>query len=113
MSWVEARHPDAGGSLREGLDELFTVSRIGLTPALRRCLGTTNVIDNAHSGMRRRTGWVTRWRNGSMAVRWAAAAFLEAEKSYRRIMGYRDLWILKAHLDELGAPSVEGREAAA
>ena len=24
-----------------------------------------------------------------MAVRWAAAAFLEAETSYRRIMGYR------------------------
>ena len=48
-----------------------------------------------------------------MAVRWAAAAFLEAKKSYRRIMGYRDLWILKAHLDDLGTPSVEGREAAA
>jgi len=112
-SWVETRHPDAAGSLREGLDELFTVSRIGLTPALRRCLGTTNVIDNAHSGMRRRTGRVTRWRDGSMAVRWAAAAFLEAETSYRRIMGYRDLWILKAHLDELTTPSIEGREVAA
>ena len=92
------------GSLREGLDELFTVSRIGLTPALRRCFGTTNVIDNAHSGMRRRTGRVTRWRNGSMAARWAAAVFLEAETSYRRIMGYRDLWILKAHLDGLTTP---------
>ena len=112
-SRVETRHPDAAGSLREGLDELFTVSRIGLTPALRRCLGTTNVIDNAHSGMRRRTGRVTRWRDGSMAVRWAAAAFLEAETGYRRIMGYRDLWILKAHLDELTTPSVEGREVAA
>ena len=37
-----------------------------------------------------------------MAVRWAVAAFLDAEKSYRRIMGYKDLWMLKAHLDELG-----------
>ena len=112
-SWVETRHPDAAGSLREGLDELFTVSVIGLTPALKRCLGTTNVIDNAHSGMRRRTGRVTRWRDGSMALRWAAAAFLEAEKGYRRIMGYRDLWILKAHLDELSTPPVEGKETAA
>ena len=91
-SWVEKQHPDAAGSLREGLGEMFTVSEIGLTPALRRCLGTTNVIDNAHSGMRRRTGRVTRWRDGSMAVRWAAAAFLDAEKSYRKIMGYKDLW---------------------
>ena len=112
-SWVETQHPDAAGSLREGLNELFTVSAIGLAPALKRCLGTTNVIDNAHSGMRRRTGRVTRWKNGSMAVRWAAAAFLEAEKDYRRIMGYRDLWMLKAHLDELSTPPVEKKEDAA
>ena len=47
-----------------------------------------------------------------MAVRWAAAAFLEAETGYRRIMGYRDLWILKAHLDELTTPSsFEGRRS--
>ena len=26
---------------------------------------------------------------GRMAVRWAAAAFLDAEKNYRRTMGYR------------------------
>ena len=112
-SWVEKQHPDAAGSLREGLGEMFTVREIGLTPALRRCLGTTNVIDNAHSGMRRRTGRVTRWRDGSMAVRWAAAAFMDAEKNYRRIMGYKDLWILKAHLDELGTPPVDGEEVAA
>ena len=112
-SWVEKQHPGATGSLREGLAEMFTVSEIGLTPALRRCLGTTNVIDNVHSGMRRRTGRVTRWRDGSMAVRWAAAAFLKAEKGYRRIMGYNDLWMLKAHLNQLGTPPVDGKEVAA
>ena len=92
---------------------MFTVSEIGLSPALRRCLGTTNVTGNVHSGMRRRTGRVTRWRDGSMAVRWAAAAFLDAEKGYGGIMGYKDLWILKAHLDELGTPPVDGKEVAA
>ena len=34
-----------------------------------------------------------------MVFRWAAAAFMATEKSYRRILGYRKLWILKAHLD--------------
>jgi len=34
-----------------------------------------------------------------MALRWVAAAFLETEKNFRRILGYRDLWILKAKLD--------------
>lgn len=40
----------AAGSLREGLDELFTVNALGLPSALRRCLGTTNLLDSAHSG---------------------------------------------------------------
>ncbi len=29
-----------------------------------------------------------------------AAAFLEAEKQFRKIMGYRDLWMLEAALEE-------------
>ena len=93
-SWVDREHPAAAGSLREGLGELFTVNELGLTPPLRRCLGTTNLIDNAHSGMRQRMRRVTRWRDGSMVVRWAAASFLDAGQNYRKIMGYRDLWIL-------------------
>ena len=35
-----------------------------------------------------------------MALRWAAAAFVEIENNYRRIMGYRQLWMLQAALDE-------------
>jgi hypothetical protein len=35
-----------------------------------------------------------------MALRWAAASFVETEKNYRRIMGYQDLWMLKAYLDD-------------
>ncbi len=34
-----------------------------------------------------------------MAQRWAAAGCVEAEKHYRRIMGCRQLWMLKAVLD--------------
>ena len=35
-----------------------------------------------------------------MALRWAAAGFLETEKHYRRIMGYKQLWMLQALLAE-------------
>jgi putative transposase len=35
-----------------------------------------------------------------MVLRWAAAGFVETEKNYRRIMGYQQLWMLKAALDE-------------
>jgi len=37
---------------------------------------------------------------GQMVLRWAAAAYLDAENAFHRIMGYRDLWILQTTLDE-------------
>jgi len=42
---------------------------------------------------------VSRWRDGKMVLRWVAAAFLATEKNFRRILGYRDLWMLKAKLE--------------
>lgn len=39
----------------EGLEELFTVNRLGLSPDLCRVLSTTNLIENPHSAVRRRT----------------------------------------------------------
>ncbi len=99
--WLEREHPSAAASLREGLDEMFTINRLGLPPQLRRCLGTTNVIDNTHSGARHKSRRVTNWKNGAMALRWAAATFVETEKNYRRIAGFRHLWMLKAQLDDL------------
>jgi transposase-like protein len=99
--WLEREYPSAAASLREGLEELFTINRIGLSLSLRRCLTTTNVIESPHSGVRVRTRRVHRWRDGAMVLRWAATSFLDAEKTFRRIMGYRDLWQLTAYLDEL------------
>ena len=98
--WLQTEYPSAATSLLEGLEETFTVNTLGLPPSLRRCLATTNLIENPHSGVRRGTRRVSRWRDRKMALRWAAAVFLDAEKHFRRIMGYRDLWILKAILDE-------------
>ena len=97
--WLSLHHPDASASLLEGLEETFTINRLELSPSLRRCLGTTNIIENPHSGVRMRTRRVSRWRNGKMVLRWAASAFLATEKNFRRIQGYRDLWMLKAALD--------------
>ncbi len=98
--WLEREHPSAAASLREGLAEMFTVNRLGLSPSLSRCLVSTNVIESPHSGVRLRTRRVCRWRDGRMVLRWAAAALLMTEQNFRRIMGYRDLWMLKAALDE-------------
>jgi putative transposase len=99
-SWLQRDWPSAAGSLREGLEEMYTINRLGLPGELRRCLSSTNLIDSTDSGVRQRTRRVTNWQDGSMALRWAAAGFLETEKHYRRIMGYKQLWILGALLDE-------------
>jgi transposase-like protein len=98
--WLERQWPSAASSVREGLEEMFTVNRLNLPASLRRCLCTTNLIDSTDSGVRQRTRRVTNWQSGSMVLRWAAAGFVETEKNYRRIMGYQQLWMLKAALDE-------------
>jgi putative transposase len=100
IAWLEREHPQAAASLREGMEETFTINALGLSPRLRKCLATTNVIESSLSGVESRTGRVKRWRDGEMALRWAAAAALETEKHFRRIMGHGDLWMLKAALDE-------------
>ncbi|MFQ5917292.1 MAG: IS256 family transposase [Candidatus Binatia bacterium] len=96
--WLSVEYPDAAASLREGLEETFTINRLNLSPSLRRCLASTNIVENPHSGVRLRTRRVSRWRDGEMVKRWAAAALLAAEKNFRRILGYRDLWMLEAQL---------------
>jgi hypothetical protein len=96
--WLQADHPDAASSLLEGLEEIFTVNRLGLTPQLIRCLETTNVIENPNGAVRRVTHRVCRYRDAGMALRWTASAFLEAEKNFRRIQGHRELWVLATAL---------------
>lgn len=98
-SQLEAQHPGAAGSLREGLDETLTLLELGLGGWLAKTLCSTNPIENLHSTLGRVSRNVTRWRGGSMAMRWAVAGLLEAEKKFRRIKGHADLPQLLAALD--------------
>jgi len=97
---IAKQYPDAAASALEGLDEMFTVNRLGLPKELCRTLTSTNIIESSISGVKSRTDRVKRWRDGSMVKRWAAASLVAAEKNFRRIMGYRDLWMLEAALKE-------------
>jgi transposase-like protein len=84
-------HPGAASSLEEGLGETLTVIALKVPSQLRRSLGTTNVIESGMSIVRHVSRNVKRWRDGKMAVRWVAAGFIEAEKRFRCINGYK--WI--------------------
>jgi transposase-like protein len=94
----EKSYPSAAASLREGLDEMFTVERAGIPGALSRCLVSTNLIESPNAGVRMRTRRVTRWQDGEMVLRWAAAAFLATETQFRRVSGHQHLWMLEAAL---------------
>jgi hypothetical protein len=52
-------------------------------------------------------------QSGEMALRWTAASFEAASKGFRRIMGYKDLWMLRAVLDERDNDNKRVRPAAA
>jgi len=99
--WLEREYPSAANSLLEGLDEMFTINKLGLPKALRRCLGSTNVIESPNSGIRSRTRRVKNWQDYGMVVRWVAASLLDMEQRFKRIMGYQQLWMLEAKLKDL------------
>jgi len=99
--WLEQEYPSAAGSLLEGLAEMFTINALGLPKSLRRCLGSTNVIESPNSGVRSRTRRVKHWRDHGMVVRWVAASLMDMEQRFKRIMGYQQLWMLDAKLKEL------------
>src|SRR6202521_1250958 len=87
------------GSILEGIDEILTVTRLGLPKELRRSLACTNIIENVMGTVRRVCRNVKRWRSASMAMRWTAAAMGEAAKRFRRLQAHRQLPALRAALE--------------
>jgi transposase-like protein len=95
---LDKTFPDAAGSIREGLEEMFTVARLGVTGRLAKTLQSTNPIESMISIARTTTANVKRWRDGEMRRRWCAAGMLEAEKSFRRVKGHTQMPALVAQL---------------
>ncbi|NDH51645.1 MAG: IS256 family transposase [Betaproteobacteria bacterium] len=91
---LKAQHPDAAASVLEGMDEMFTITELGITGELARCLATTNVIESPNSVVRRVSGRVTNYKDAQMALRWTDAGFIEAEKRFKKLRDYADLKIL-------------------
>lgn len=90
-SSLQAKHPGAAASLREGLEETLTVQALGITGALYRTLRSTNPIENLNGSIAHYTRNVKRWRDGQMTLRWIASALCEAKQRFRKLRGHRDL----------------------
>jgi putative transposase len=95
---LQARHPGAAASLREGLEEMFTVRRLGVGDRLARTLTSTNPVESMISIARTTMRNVKRWKDGEMVCRWTAAGMLAAERSFRRVKGCKDMPLLVAAL---------------
>ena len=95
---LEHDAPGVSASILEGLDEILTVTRLGLPIELRRSLACTNIIENMNGTIRQVCRNVKRWRDTKMALRWTGAAMLEAAKGFRRLKAHKRLPVLRAAL---------------
>jgi transposase-like protein len=95
---LEKVNPDAAGSLREGLADTLTVTRLGITGSLLKTVMSTNPIESMIEIVRDQARNVKRWRDGDMRLRWAAAGMLTAQSQFRRVKGYQQLPLLAAAL---------------
>ena len=93
---LEHQHPSAAASLREGLEDMFTVRRLGTPDRLARSLSCTNAIESMISVVRTLTDRVKNWRDTKMVRRWVGVGMLEAERSFRRIKGCKEMPVLVA-----------------
>jgi putative transposase len=96
---LDRSHPGAAASLREGLAETFTISRLGVPPTLARTLRSTNCIESMIDICKDHACNVKRWRDGQMALRWCAAGMLEAKQQFRRVNGHLHLRALRQALE--------------
>lgn len=103
------KHPGAAASLREGLEDMFTVTRLGITGTLARTLTTSNPVESMISIARTTNRNVTYWRDGEMVLRWTAAGMLNAARSFRRVKGYKQMPQLTAALYRHAHPGTAHR----
>jgi putative transposase len=105
---LERSHPGASASLREGMEETVTLARLGIRGTLKKTLESTNPCESMIECVRRSARNVKRWQSGDMCLRWTAAGMLEAERQFRRIIGYADLAKLITAIErELDQPTVQ------
>jgi transposase-like protein len=112
-SSLEADHPGAAASVREGLEETLTLQRLGVGGTLYGKLRSTNAIENLNSGIVTYSRNVKRWQGGSMVLRWVSAGIVEAEKKFRRVQGYRDIAKLTKSLELIEAQEEAAAERVA
>jgi putative transposase len=97
---LEKINRQAASSLREGIEELLTLHRLGMNKLFARSLSTTNCIESVNSQIKKYTGRVTHWSSSDQRYRWLAAALLEVEQRMQKIHNFKQLHKLKKAIKE-------------
>ncbi|MGH2703543.1 MAG: hypothetical protein ACRDJ4_00160 [Actinomycetota bacterium] len=84
---------------------MFTVRRLGVSE-----LSCTNIVESMISVVRDLTDRVKRWQDAPMVRPWVGAGMLEAERSFRRIKGCKDMPVLVAAVRKEVVKRVSGED---
>jgi hypothetical protein len=76
------------------------VIKLGIKGKLRRTLESTNPCESMIDTVRTTQRNVKHWSSGEMGLRWTAAGMLEAEKQFRKVIGYTDLSRLAVAIEQ-------------
>lgn len=85
----------ASRSLQEGLEEILTLHRLGVSEEFRVSFSTTNCIESLNSQLRKYVGRVTNWSSSEQRYRWIAAALMKIETQLRKVHNFKNLKHLK------------------
>ena len=69
--------------------------RLGLPPILTCCFATTNIIESPNGGLKAKNLQGESLEERKYDFTLGGLSFLSAEKNFRRIMGYKDIWTLE------------------
>lgn len=100
---LETRNQSAAASLDEGFEETLTLHRLGVFAQLGRSFKTTNCLESINAMTEERCAKIDYWKNSEQKHRWLATALLDTEPRLHRVLGHKQLPLLREALrKELG-----------
>lgn len=85
----------AARSFQEGLHEVLTLTRLGMTEHFAKSFSTTNIIESTFSITEALTKHVKRWTTADQRLRWYAASLSDIESKWRKVQNHRRLPMLQ------------------
>lgn len=116
--WLSSINESAARSLEEGLNELLTLKKIGISGDLYSVLHTTNGIENLFSSVRHREHNVKNYnpqykqiyKRSKISERWLASVLLKSEKNFRTVKGYEEIKGVMRRIENLQNEKLDSKK---